>query len=324
MQCVSPLTVDIKHIAGKRTITVLGRKLHFNKHEPGHDYSEVPCGHCVACRYNKAHKWAARLTHELIYWRDRALFITLTYDDAHCPKDNSLDKREFTLFWKRLRYAIEQGPQQDRCPYPRRKLKYYACGEYGETNLRPHYHAIVFGMDRKDRQTLINTWTDTETNAPRCEPWCITTTSFTYKRALYVSDYVLKAFAGQTWPTRHPRESYKDYLRRVYGGREPPFAVMSQGIGRRYALDHAEDLLHNRMITVEGRPTGIPRYYLTTLGEGGDTVKALALKITKEAWHKERTDGSITEINRSMRRSTEQREKDLLAKEKARGKKGQL
>lgn len=44
----------------------------------------------------------------------------------------SLAKRDWQLFMKRLRKLTPN------------KLKYYACGEYGSTTKRPHYHAILF------------------------------------------------------------------------------------------------------------------------------------------------------------------------------------
>jgi hypothetical protein len=43
-------------------------------------------------------------------------------------------KRDLQLFFKRLRKA-----------YPDVKLRYFACGKYGEQFARPHYHVILFG-----------------------------------------------------------------------------------------------------------------------------------------------------------------------------------
>ena len=65
-------------------------------------YMLVPCGKCLHCKLNSAKMWSIRIMHELKSW-DSALFVTLTYNDEHLPKDNSLDKRDLQLFFKRLR-----------------------------------------------------------------------------------------------------------------------------------------------------------------------------------------------------------------------------
>lgn len=67
---------------------------------------------------------------------DKAVFITLTYSDSNLPENNSLSSRDLQLFFKRLRKRI--APQ---------KIRYFACGEYGERFKRPHYHAIIFGLE---------------------------------------------------------------------------------------------------------------------------------------------------------------------------------
>lgn len=67
-----------------------------------------------------------------------ACYITLTYDDDHLPGDGGVHKKELQNFFKRLRKRLfnERGI----------KIRYFACGEYGDQDGRPHYHAIVFGV----------------------------------------------------------------------------------------------------------------------------------------------------------------------------------
>ena len=93
MKCLSPIHLDRPY---KRP-TMLG--LNYKRFPHGLD---VPCGRCEACRRNKAQEWSIRLLHELKYF-DKASFITLTYDDDHLPKNRSLDKNDFQLFFKRFR-----------------------------------------------------------------------------------------------------------------------------------------------------------------------------------------------------------------------------
>ena len=97
----------------------------------GDEWLDVPCGHCLACRIARTREWTVRLLHESEFWED-TIFVTLTYDDEHLPSDRSLVPRDLTLFFKRLRKDLGD-----------RKIKYYACGEYGDTFGRPHYHAII-------------------------------------------------------------------------------------------------------------------------------------------------------------------------------------
>lgn len=69
-------------------------------------------------------------------------FITLTYDDSKLPVLTTstgsalpnLNPKHLQDWLKRFRAAISPL-----------KIRYYAVGEYGDANSRPHYHAIVFG-----------------------------------------------------------------------------------------------------------------------------------------------------------------------------------
>ena len=101
-------------------------------------YMFVPCGQCIACRINHAKEWATRIYGES-RMHDENIFLTLTYDDEHLPKDNSVHKDEVQRFMKRLRKAV----------YPD-KVRYFLCGEYGGQFGRPHYHVILFGLSGFD------------------------------------------------------------------------------------------------------------------------------------------------------------------------------
>ncbi|WNK12998.1 MAG: replication initiator protein [Microvirus sp.] len=105
---------------------------------------ELPCGRCVGCRIARARAWAIRCVHEA-QCHENSIFVTLTYDDDHYPgpslgsvKDGG-PARDLQLFIKRLR---------------RRKgaVRFFACGEYGEEYLRPHFHVILFGVTFEDRK----------------------------------------------------------------------------------------------------------------------------------------------------------------------------
>ena len=116
MYCIQPITIQVP-IKGFKAFQDLA----------------VPCGKCIGCRIAKRKEWSLRMLHELTY-HPQSSFITLTYDDYHLPSDNSLKKRHLQLFIKRLRKNLGE-----------RRIKYFACGEYGGQTMRPHYHAILFG-----------------------------------------------------------------------------------------------------------------------------------------------------------------------------------
>lgn len=102
----------------------------------------VPCGRCVNCRIAHSREWATRIIHEASMYDDTG-FVTLTYDDEHLPEDGGLRKKDFQDFLKLLRYHLGDV-----------KIKYYMCGEYGEKNHRPHYHAIMFGVGYNHRKLV--------------------------------------------------------------------------------------------------------------------------------------------------------------------------
>lgn len=97
----------------------------------------IPCGACAACRLDKALNWATRCVHEASQ-HEASCFITPTYSDEHLPEDYSVSVRELQLFNKKLRHHYGA-------------FRFFACGEYGEVGKRPHYHALLFGIDPPDK-----------------------------------------------------------------------------------------------------------------------------------------------------------------------------
>lgn len=93
------------------------------------DYIEVPCGKCFECRKEKSRKWGFRCLFEAMDHKEN-YFVTLTY--AYIPPVLEW-KKDLQKFFKRLR----------RIGY---KFRYFACGEKGELNKRPHFHVLFFGL----------------------------------------------------------------------------------------------------------------------------------------------------------------------------------
>lgn len=189
---------------------------------------------------------------EYNYW-PKSVFITLTYDDEHLPADHSLHVEELQKFFKRLRKNYGE------------KIRYFACGEYGEKVRtffdikgqgealgRPHYHAIVFGLgnDTFSKDCVKKSWKN-------CN-WSMFQDSkvfgsVTYDSCRYVSDYIFK---------KYDSEKGKE----VYGERHSPFKVGSNGLGKSYLDEYAEQLKTQQFIMLRGHKVNLPRYYRLKLG----------------------------------------------------------
>ena len=235
----------------------------------------VPCRQCLACRINYREAWKLRCLYELDNW-DSAAFITLTFSDKYLlTKENpdSLDKKELQQFFKRLRLNAERkyGSHQEvnengnERSVSNKPIKYFACGEYGGERERPHYHAIVFGMDNfndDDRDLIKSSWNTSPDF--RCEDWMFdkergrdsAIQEVTPDDIAYVCGYVEKKLFGA--------EANSEYTLK---GRTPPFSLMSQGLGLDFALKNKERLFANAYTyTTTGKRIGLPAYLRDKLG----------------------------------------------------------
>ncbi len=69
----------------------------------------------------------------------QSCFVTLTYNNENWPYKGQVSGRDTQLWIKRLRKKFSA-----------RKIRYYAVGEYGDKNGRPHYHFILFGIGQSE------------------------------------------------------------------------------------------------------------------------------------------------------------------------------
>lgn len=183
---------------------------------------------------------------------DQNAFITLTYDDEHQPADQSLNKRDFQLFMKRLRKHFPQT------------IRFYHCGEYGPQTGRPHYHAIIFGTHFPDRYH----WT-TRNNNPSYRSdtlealWPLGNSEIsdvTFESAAYVARYIMKkvtgAQAGQHYQILDP--STGELI-----SRQPEYATMSRrpGIGTNWLSRFGSDTYLRDRIYMRGQYMKPPRAY---------------------------------------------------------------
>lgn len=111
-----------------------------------------PCGRCEACQMKRKLEWANRLLLESEAYPGCVIHVTLTYNDDCLPADGNLSKKDFINFMKRLRINISRKIDKNL------KIKYFCRGEYGPKRLRPHFHVIIFGLDRSHEQVIMDSW----------------------------------------------------------------------------------------------------------------------------------------------------------------------
>lgn len=182
------------------------------------------CGRCLPCRVNRSNTWAHRILLESKLHKDNS-FLTLTYEEKSLPvitgKNTgqnlaTLEPRHLRDWLKRFRAAIHPS-----------RIRFFACGEYGEKNSRPHYHVIIFGH-RGCRRKQTNVYAVQMQG--ECCKFCTLVNKtwghgFAYVGEVnestinYVAKYVLKKMNGP--------------MAELYDGRYPDFARMSlrPGIG---------------------------------------------------------------------------------------------
>lgn len=214
----------------------------------------LPCGRCVGCRLERSRQWATRMMFESQLHAESS-FLTLTYDEVHLPRPPSLDYRHFQLFMKRLRKKLAKP------------LRFYCCGEYGDENGRPHFHAAIFGDaflgdryywskgskgDKLYRSPLLESvWTSGSSLIG----------DLTFESAAYMARYIMKKITGDL------AESHYQYLDCDSGEvfqLTPEFCHMSlkPGIGGKWFDLYSSDVYNGHdFVIVNGHKVKPPRYF---------------------------------------------------------------
>lgn len=280
MSCKHPLLrfYNPRDQSETRAILSLGtamEKYHFKGYEDvisRTDVMLIPCGKCIGCRIRAKQDWATRLELEARAYKGKAWFVTLTYRDdtipllirdtgelieggisvwsrgAEVPEQiNTLNMDDMTRFWKRLRKYQTTEPDMGQT------LRYFYAGEYGEQTGRPHYHAIVFGLEIPDLKKvtgrnqyyksaiLEKIWGKGNVTIAYSEPG-------TYN---YVAGYVTKKMYG------NDTKEYQNL------GLTAPYACMSRkpGIAMNWLEQNLDKLWEQDYIQLAGKTAPIPRAF---------------------------------------------------------------
>lgn len=246
MPCYEPLKA-YQHKTGK----MIFKNAEFITKHSKEILLKLPCGQCIGCRLDRKREWAIRCMHES-QMHDDNCFITLTYDDKHIPADHGLDKKHWQKFAKRLRK--KHGP-----------FRYMHCGEYGEEKARPHYHALLFGIDFKDTipldrkegqhplrisESLAKIW-----------PWGFHSIGqVTFDSAAYVASYCVKKYTGEKAKTAYERV---DPETGECWNVIPEYATMSrnEGLGSTWFEKYHGDVYPDNFVVMNGQKWKPPTYY---------------------------------------------------------------
>lgn len=254
----------------------------------------VPCGKCIVCRQNRARQWAVRLQHELQF-HHQYCFITLTYDDEHVPiieGDITLWKNDLQLFWKRLRKLLPKN----------QKIKYLACGEYGEKTSRPHYHAIIFGWQPEDLIEISNKIITSEILESVWKQGNVAVGSVVDETIYYVTGYILKTIP-----------------KKALGKRQREFIAVSQGMGIEYAKMYEQEVKQGTLKT-NGKSAGVPLYYRKKIDIDKLAYLKLRSKIERKLEKTLRSRGK--DLEHEAFKSRRQSEAELLARQKRKSNQG--
>jgi hypothetical protein len=231
----------------------------------------LPCGQCIGCRLNYSRQWAIRIMHEA-EMHDENCFITLTFDQANLEKRSnplSLDVSEYQRFMKRLRKRFGKN------------IRFFHCGEYGEKNKRPHYHAIIFGLDFKDKVLFskrdgIRLYTSEALQ--ELWPYGFSTIGeVTFQSAAYVARYIMKKWKGEG-----AEDHYTRWCPETGEGTpvDPEYCTMSRGnnlpedhpnatrgIGYSWLQKFKADVYPHDYVVINNHKVKPPRYYDSLLSE---------------------------------------------------------
>lgn len=117
---------------------------------------DLPCSKCIGCRLDYSREWANRCMIESMKYKHNE-FITLTYDPEHLPTKEVVDedgivKEKGTLVPVDLTKFMKDLRRYYQYHFNHEGIRFYACGEYGSKNERPHYHLIVFNLPVPDKK----------------------------------------------------------------------------------------------------------------------------------------------------------------------------
>lgn len=267
MTCYKPLLAYKSSDTGKIRFNPPSKhKLHVSNH---FDYVHIPCGQCIGCKLNRSRQWAVRCVHEA-QMHEENCFITLTFNDMVLEQRNqsSINVKDFQNFMKKLRNSTHK------------KIRFFHCGEYGDKNRRPHYHAILFGYDFPDKILFKNGTNKLYISDKLRSLWPYgfsTIGDVSFDSAAYVARYCTKKITGDDADAHYTTEDGEVLT--------PEYCTMSRkpGIGYSFYKKFKSDIYPHDYCEIDGKKILPPRYYDEKLkGEDPDNPSQEYLDLKKK------------------------------------------
>lgn len=234
MSCVNPVTIS----------TSITRKL-FKLNLLPTSSLEVPCGKCINCRIVKQSQLSFLCGKEMLeqYKAGRGnSFVTLTYDDDHIPRTKdgncTLVKSDLQKFMKRIRRNLHYHYGLKSSAF-----KYLACGEYGDSFGRCHFHICFFGLSTEVLKAISRkVW-----KFGICDIGVLTSGG-----VRYVCKYLTKSNVPDD--VKILREEL---------GVENPFICHSFGLGKEWILKNMQKIVDDKFqFNLNGKICFYPKYIL--------------------------------------------------------------
>lgn len=193
---------------------------------------------------------------------ESSCFVTLTYNETNLPWDHSLDVEHWQLFAKRLRKKVG-------------KFRFLHCGEYGDELRRPHYHALLFGVDFSDDRQPIPGTKPPSWHSPTLEKlWGYGFTQLsdvTFGSASYVAGYCIKKVNGDKAEQHYSRTC--DHSGQVWNVK-PDYATMSRnkGLGTSWFNKYHSEVYPSDQVIINGTPLPPPKFYDKLLKEKNENL----------------------------------------------------
>lgn len=197
------------------------------------------------------------------------------------------------------RWMTRQKDGSIKTKNQRKPVRYYHCGEYGEENQRPHYHAILFGHDFEDKLYWKKSYSGESlyVSEKLNKIWgyghCYIG-SVTMESAAYVARYIMKKTNGAALDQVDAETGLKPYelIDQETGDiikRQQEYTTMSlkPGIGTKWYEKYAGDVFPHDNVVVNGRVMRPPKFYDKCLEkshpEGFDLLEKLKTRRKQEA-----------------------------------------
>lgn len=252
------------------------------------------------CKIRRSQDWATRCTHESTLHGSNS-FLTLTFSNdglalrelqrgTH-PFDLAIE--DWQLFAKRLRKELTKQKLGG--------FRFFQVGEYGDEELRPHYHALIFGQDF--RETEIERWKDDlghpvwrSTLVEKCWPYGFHEIKELVPESIaYVCKYVQKKLYG---PRLEKALARTDLETGECVTVRPELASMSRGgksgkgIGWGWWKKFGKETFPDDFVVIQGKKKPVPRYYTNLLKKEDEQLAEEIAAQRKESAAKRAADNT--------------------------------